>query len=247
VIALPYPVAVLRLVLAVVLGALVGFERERGERSAGLRTLALVSLGSALFMIISAYGFGEFNGRTDVSADPSRIAAQVVTGIGFLGAGAILLRKEIVRGLTTAAAIWLVAGIGLACGIGMIAQAATATVLGLLVLAGLHPLEKTMFSRRASHLVRLQLDRDAEAGKVLELAYEVCTGAHVALETLESRPGRGGEMLELRCRVPEKGQLVHVVRLLRELDGVEAVRADLRGAKEQRSGDGNGNSSGAVK
>src|SRR5713226_8179259 len=96
--------ALLRLGLALVLGALVGFERERDEKAAGLRTHALVALGSSLFMIVSAFGFADILGTRDVVLDPSRIAAQVVSGIGFLGAGTILQRKEIIKGLTTAAA-----------------------------------------------------------------------------------------------------------------------------------------------
>src|SRR5690242_20128477 len=121
--------ALLRLGLALLFGALVGLERERGERAAGLRTLALVALGSCLVMIVSTFGFADILGTRDVVLDPSRIAAQVVSGIGFLGAGTILLRKEIVKGLTTAAAIWVVAAIGLACGAGLLLEASFATLL----------------------------------------------------------------------------------------------------------------------
>ncbi|HEV8190051.1 MAG TPA: MgtC/SapB family protein, partial [Ktedonobacterales bacterium] len=145
--------ALLRLGLAIVFGALIGLERERGERAAGMRTLALVSLGSALFMVISAYGFSEFSGNNAFGLDPSRIAAQVVTGIGFLGAGTILLRRTTVRGLTTAAAIWAVAAIGLACGIGQIVIAVIATVLTLIVLAALRPIEGLLFPRQRPHLM----------------------------------------------------------------------------------------------
>src|SRR5690348_17108231 len=92
--------ALLRLSFALLLGALIGLERERGERTAGLRTHALVALGACLAMIVSAFGFADLMEMRNVSLDPSRIAAQVISGIGFLGAGTILLRKEMVKGLT---------------------------------------------------------------------------------------------------------------------------------------------------
>src|ERR1700744_5434652 len=104
-----------RLVMAAGLGSVIGLERERLQWAAGLRTHMLVSVGSALIMIVSAYGFSATLGPHVVRA-PSRVAAQVVSGIGFLGAGSIILRNEAVKGLTTAASVWAVAGIGLATG-----------------------------------------------------------------------------------------------------------------------------------
>ena len=126
----------LRLALAAALGAAIGLERELREREAGLRTHLLVSLGSALFTIVSAYGFHAFlaSGANVVRADPTRIAAQIVTGIGFLGAGAIIRQGLSVRGLTTAATLWVVAAIGLAAGAGYYSGAVIATVLVLLSL-----------------------------------------------------------------------------------------------------------------
>src|SRR4051812_49448416 len=131
--------ALLRLVIAAALGGAVGFERELRDREAGIRTHLLVSLGSALFTIISAYGFHEFltAGGVIVRADPSRIAAQIVTGIGFLGAGAIIRDGMSVRGLTTAATLWVVAAVGMACGAGYYWPAVAVTVL---TLAALWPL-----------------------------------------------------------------------------------------------------------
>ncbi|NLO28234.1 MAG: MgtC/SapB family protein, partial [Actinobacteria bacterium] len=106
---LPIQEIVIRLVVAAFLGSLVGFERERLHWAAGLRTHMLVCLGSALAIIVSAYGFRDVLGTPAVALDPSRIAAQVISGIGFLGAGTIIfLRREIVRGLTTAAGLWAV-------------------------------------------------------------------------------------------------------------------------------------------
>jgi putative Mg2+ transporter-C (MgtC) family protein len=131
--------SLLRLALAAVLGGLIGVERELREREAGLRTHLLVALGSALFTIVSAYGFHAFlaSGASVVRADPTRIAAQIVTGIGFLGAGAIIRQGLSVRGLTTAATLWVVAAVGLAAGAGYYSAAVITTAL---VLIALYPL-----------------------------------------------------------------------------------------------------------
>ena len=134
---------VLRIFIATVLGAIIGIDREYRTKSAGFRTNVLVALGSALFMIISVHGFDyeffaneslahEDNMREHLNAlrlDPARIAAQVVTGIGFIGAGTIILQKNVVRGLTTAAGLWVTAAIGMACGVGMYVVAAVSTTL----------------------------------------------------------------------------------------------------------------------
>jgi putative Mg2+ transporter-C (MgtC) family protein len=131
--------SLLRLALAAVLGGLIGVERELREREAGLRTHLLVALGSALFTIVGAYGFHDFleSGESVVRADPTRIAAQIVTGIGFLGAGAIIRQGFSVRGLTTAATLWVVAAVGLAAGAGYYSAAVITTAL---VLIALYPL-----------------------------------------------------------------------------------------------------------
>jgi len=125
---------VLRLLLATALGAIIGYQRERAGKPAGLRTHILICLGAAVFTVASIYGFG-------AASDPARIAAGVVAGIGFIGAGAILRSGEgIVAGLTTAATIWAVAGIGLAAGAGLYLVSAVATILMLIVLFLPHPI-----------------------------------------------------------------------------------------------------------
>jgi putative Mg2+ transporter-C (MgtC) family protein len=126
----------LRLALAALLGGVLGLERELREREAGLRTHLLVAVGSALFTIVSAYGFSTFleSGASVVRADPTRIAAQIVTGIGFLGAGAIIRQGLSIRGLTTAATLWVVAAIGMAAGAGYYSAAAITTAVALIAL-----------------------------------------------------------------------------------------------------------------
>ena len=132
----------LRLFVALLLGGIVGIEREFRSKDAGFRTHFLVALGSALFCVVSQYGFG-----IDLK-DSSRVAAQVVSGIGFLGAGTIIFQKNMVRGLTTAAGLWVTAAIGLACGTGMYAAAAIATVMILLGLEVLNALIPQVGTRR---------------------------------------------------------------------------------------------------
>jgi putative Mg2+ transporter-C (MgtC) family protein len=140
---------VLRLFVAALLGGAIGVERELRDREAGIRTHLLVSLGSALFTIISAYGFHAFleSGANVVRADPTRIAAQIVTGIGFLGAGAIIREGLSVRGLTTAATLWVVAAIGMACGAGWYWAALVTTLLTILALGPLRILAYNTIER----------------------------------------------------------------------------------------------------
>ncbi|CAB3764408.1 methyltransferase [Burkholderia sp. MSh2] len=161
-----------RLLLAALLGSIVGIERERLSWAAGLRTHMLVAVGAALVMVVSAFGFADIQNARNVSLDPSRVAAQVVSGIGFLGAGSIMLRGEIIRGLTTAASLWVVAAVGLAVGGGMYVAAIAATAIVLAILAGLKPIEKRFFATRQRWGVRIL----------------ACRGA-VKLTSLQAMPG----------------------------------------------------------
>ena len=148
-----------RLVLAALLGSVIGFERERLNWAAGLRTHMLVCVGSSLIMLVSAFGFADVLGEKNVVLDPSRVAAQVVSGIGFLGAGSILLRGEIVRGPTTAASLWSAAGIGLAVGGGMYTAAIGATIIILIILVGVKPLERRFISVKQQRNITLLVER----------------------------------------------------------------------------------------
>ncbi|HDZ76594.1 MAG TPA: MgtC/SapB family protein [Candidatus Omnitrophica bacterium] len=140
-----YDDMILKLLLAVIFGGLIGLEREIQKREAGLRTHILVCLGSTLIMLTSIYIFDIYK---DVgNLDPSRIAAGVMTGIGFIGAGAIIKNKDSVKGLTTAASIWIVASIGLAIGCGFIYAALITTVFVLIVLLVLRHIEKFIIKK----------------------------------------------------------------------------------------------------
>ena len=127
---------ILSIVVAALLGGAIGLEREYRSKEAGFRTHFLVGLGSGLFMVLSLYGFDDFIGIPGVQRDPSRIAAQVVSGIGFIGAGCIIFQKNAVKGLTTAAGLWVTSAIGMAAGAGMYLLSVVATALVLLCLEG---------------------------------------------------------------------------------------------------------------
>ena len=139
---------VIRLFLAAIFGGIIGLERERKNWAAGLRTHMMVCLGASLAMLVSTYGFNDVVGKEGYGLDPSRVAAQVISGIGFLGAGTILfLRQGTIRGLTTASGLWTVAAIGLATGGGLYFAALITTLLAIVILWVLQPVEKRFSNR----------------------------------------------------------------------------------------------------
>lgn len=147
--------AIFKLILSLILGSVVGFERKRKGQMAGLRTFALISMGATLAMLISIYVPQEYMGLKN--GDPGRIAAQVITGIGFLGAGAIIQMKGSVRGLTTAAGIWMVSTIGLAVGVGLYMLSIVATLLILFILVQLERFEHKIDIGSESRIIRLKI------------------------------------------------------------------------------------------
>ena len=218
---------VLRLVVAAVLGGLVGLERERLEWAAGMRTHALVSLGSALFMVVSIFGFSDILAEQHVILDPSRVAAQVASGIGFIGAGTIILRREVVKGLTTAASIWAVAAVGLAVGGGMFLAAGAATLLALALLVLAKPLKARLFpNRKEARRVRLVVGRGTP---LAELRDEI-EASEVPLERIVVRPGSDVEEDDAEL-VLGKGsreqELLALMDGLRRVSGVREVNSVL--------------------
>lgn len=156
----------LRIVLAAALGALIGYERQFKHKSAGLRTNILVCVGSCLIMIISNLIYEEVEGKTN--ADPARLAAQVVSGIGFLGAGAIIKEGVTVIGLTTAACIWVVSGVGLAVGAGYYMVAVFSAVLVYLILQALSHMDRWRWARpRDNVILKIKLMNESEAIKAV--------------------------------------------------------------------------------
>jgi putative Mg2+ transporter-C (MgtC) family protein len=220
---LSWPHVLLRLTVAALLGGAVGAERELRERQAGLRTHLVVCVGSALFTLVSAYGFRDFIEAGNVYAriDPTRIAAQIVTGIGFLGAGAIIRQGLSVRGLTTAATLWLVAGIGMAAGAGYYDGAIIATLGALLTLGPLR-----VFAYRVIRRFRPEVDR---------LLVEIPAGGSPAplIETIERHGGRvvsldvaqEGDRRSVAVEVEmHKSSAPTIVANVADIDGVLEVR-----------------------
>jgi len=212
---------IIRLLVAALLGSLIGLERERRHWTAGLRTHMLVCVGAALFMIVSAYGFADALKNPNVVLDPSRVAAQVVSGIGFLGAGTILLRREVIRGLTTAASLWTVAAIGLASGGGLYFAAVSATVLILVILMGLKPLERRFVVRREQLRSLLVLvDSRITSPVDVEAALVKCG---VWVQHIDAEPGGGPTQQKLRV-VIQADDIPAANEYLADLPGVQDVR-----------------------
>jgi putative Mg2+ transporter-C (MgtC) family protein len=211
----------LRLGTAALLGSLIGLDRQRLDKSAGLRTHMLVSVGSALVMIVSAYGFDEVLRPERVVLDPSRVAAQVVSGIGFLGAGAILRKNQSVHGLTTAASIWAVAAIGLAAGGGLYLAAASATVLMLVILAALKPLEDRLIGRDRRRTLTLVAGKDLTMAEIEARVRAV--GFDLKELRVRTRKRLGDRQIEITLSGAADPKLAAVVDALKGLDGVHAV------------------------
>lgn len=212
---------IIRLGVATLLGMLVGIERARREQSAGMRTYAVVSMASALIMIVSIYGLPMVEGRPQ---DPGRIAAQVVSGIGFLGAGVIFMRRNVVHGLTTAASLWAVSGIGLAAGGGLLITAAIATFFLLLISGGLLPVKQRLFHQEAEeHRVRLHL---SDTSSVIRDIREMASGSPgftIASLDLESTVDKKRTVLEIRIRVDDPDDAIEIVHKLEHLPGVDRI------------------------
>lgn len=219
---------ILRLVLGAILSGLIGIERERLERAAGLRTHALVGVGSTLIMIVSAFGFADVLGTKAVVLDPSRIAAQVVSGIGFLGAGTIIFQREVVRGLTTAASIWAVAGIGLAVGGGLYLAAISGTVIILIILAAIRPLEHRFFPHNKA--ARLTIEVEQRAGSIFAIEQAI-TGAGCGLESIRVQPGEDSltDLVDVVLKREREGNMLAAVDRLRGVSGIRNIEISRNG------------------
>ena len=181
----------------------------------------MVALASALIMIVSAYGFADVLDRgQQISLDPSRIEAQVVSGIGFLSAGVIIFRKNTVHGLTTAASVWAVAGIGLACGGGLLMTAAIATVFMLIVQAGFRPIERKMFHLHVPQVVTMRVSRGDGSLTLVEAAVERC-----GLQLRGLRPALGGseDRIEREFGMLPSARASNLIDTLRRVDGVRMI------------------------
>lgn len=225
---------IIRMVLAVVLGGLIGLEREWNNHAAGFRTHILVCLGSATIMLLSEYGFSDFVNEANVRIDPSRLAAQVVSGIGFLGAGAILRNGSVIKGLTTAASVWLVAAIGLSVGAGFITGALVCTFLVLISLYVLNKLEKHILRHRRTHEVEIMINEhpgflSSVTSRFGEQGIQVINLKMMPESTPSQLVGNTGSTLvmhlvfSLRC--PKQEKLLAAYEQISALDIVVSIEA----------------------
>ena len=216
------------LALALVLCTLIGLERELAAKSAGLRTHTLVGVGSAGFMLISKYGFDDLLGLEHVALDPSRVAAQIVSGIGFIGGGLIFVRRDAVRGLTTAATIWAAAAVGTACGAGLPLLAVAGTAVHYLVTRGYRPLARVV--TRSSSVPRDVHLSYTDGRGVLRDVLSICTergfavaGMHVDREDPSDGAEGGQRIASVTLSLAGRGSLTPLSGELSELPGVLAV------------------------
>ncbi|CAM3966637.1 MgtC/SapB family protein [Cohnella lubricantis] len=215
-----------RLLISVILGGLIGFERERKNHAAGLRTHTLVCMGSCLIMILSIYGFTDFIGQPNVNRDPARLAAQAITGIGFLGAGTILFTGKSITGLTTAASLWVVMAIGLAVGAGFYFPAAICSVLALLVLWGLHIVERRFVNQTKEHLITLSVDANQITTEQLQELLREKGAKLLRIQYEESYVGPNDSVrtrIRLRVNMAKIETALELVERLRKTAGVFAV------------------------
>jgi putative Mg2+ transporter-C (MgtC) family protein len=216
----------LRLVVAGVLGGAIGVERELREREAGLRTHLLVCVGAALFTLVSAYAFRDFRYglESGITYDPTRVAAQIVTGIGFLGAGAIIRQGLTVRGLTTAAGLWVVAAIGMAAGAGYYVAALITTAVVLVGLGPLRWVEHWLIGRvrRDGGLLEIEL----RPGEPLTPVLRALEGEQARVTRLELDDDDERRQLRLGVEVADEARRRAVVERVAALEGVRRVSAE---------------------
>ncbi|OPA74346.1 magnesium transporter MgtC [Paenibacillus selenitireducens] len=218
----------IRLLLAMLLGGLVGFEREHNNHAAGLRTHILVCVGSTLIMLLSIYGFAQF---VTLNRDPARLAASVITGIGFLGAGTILFTGKSITGLTTAASLWVVAAIGLAIGAGFYYAAVAATLLVLLNLWVLNKIEQKFLNGKKARILTIRavgkhnlIDEVAAKLTTKSIMTKRMTLTETRLPTEENIDVQ--MELQLHVVAPKQIDPINLIVELKSIDGVFAVSVE---------------------
>lgn len=217
----------IRLIVASILGGVIGFEREVHGRPAGFRTHLLVSLGSCLFVITSIFfyqKFGNLSAQGPLGVDPGRVAAQVVTGIGFLGAGAIIREKASIRGLTTAACLWVAAAVGVAVGVGMYATSLLVTLLAVLNLLFLKKVENRL--RKDTYFRIIVWSKDT-AGRFpeVERLLDEC-GIDIVSHVIEKDLDQRSVLLEIDVKSRSRDECNQLAERLSQLEGVTRIRLE---------------------
>lgn len=224
-----------RLLCAVTMGGIIGWEREYSNHSAGLRTHILVCVGSALIMLLSMYGFSQYADQANVRMDPARLAAQVISGIGFLGAGTILRNGMAISGLTTAASLWVVAAIGLSVGAGFYLPSAVVTLIVFACLFILNGVEKRVFRTRKNRQLSVTAAWDPGVLERLNRTLDEC-GATVRRVSLTDRSDRENLQIVYMLSGKKSGWLEGALQSLSECEGVQSV--NLHGYDEGAAGKG---------
>lgn len=210
---------IFRVFIAAVLGGVIGFEREYRAKEAGIRTHFLVAMGSALFMILSQFGFDETLGWRAISLDPSRIASQVVTGIGFIGAGTIIFQKHVIKGLTTAAGLWVTSAIGLTCGSGMYLLATTATLLVLICLETIYFVLLRLGSRNISITI------SATDKEKIKMVLNKLRTDNIDIDSYEMKQQQTSSAIiyiaSMELRVKRKCYQSHIIEFMDKFKGVD--------------------------
>ncbi len=214
----------LRIIFSIILGSIIGLERELTNKSAGLRTQIMVCLGSCLFTILSIYGFS-----TAVTlyplGDPSRVAAQIITGIGFIGAGTVLRQGLTVTGLTTASTLWIVAAIGMACGCGKLNIAVVSTILAVAILVLIRMFEMKIMPKNLKHMRKIKIsfickydEYNEVYKKLVDLFPEIIDYNHKTVD-------EDGDMLKINAKVfsTEKSPVIHIYRKLEDMKNLQSV------------------------
>ncbi len=216
-----------RLFVAALLGAVIGWEREQRNKQAGLKTHLLVSVGSALIMLLSIYGFSDFNDHPNARFDPARLAAQVVSGIGFIGAGAILRQSNmIISGLTTAATLWVVAAIGLSVGAGYYIPAVVTVFLVLVMMYLVRKIETRMI-RGDQHrgLTLILKDQPGMLGQIASKLGE--EGVNIRKINISDEDYDDGYIeIDLQLSFSQRVDVVGVIEKLKGIDGVRRIQYD---------------------
>ena len=217
----------LRIFVAGICGAFIGYERKSRLKEAGIRTHFIVALASALMMVISKYGFFDLFSMVqpgqDVRLDPSRVASTIITGVGFLGAGAIFIRKNTINGLTTAAGIWATAGVGMAVGTGFYFIGIVSSLIMVFVQIVLH--KNNWFTRRipASETVKVVIDNSGGAG--LMEVNEILARKHIELLNIKTETIDGGKQLsvEMHIKVPSGANPIEIANIFAKSEKIKSI------------------------
>ena len=214
----------IRILVSIVLGSMIGFEREITNKSAGLRTQIMVCLGSCIFTILSIYGFS-----TAVTlyplGDPARVAAQIITGIGFIGAGTVLRQGLTVTGLTTASTLWIVAAIGMACGCGKISIAVISTILAVAILVLIRIFEVRIMPKNLKHLRKVKISFICKYSEYEEVYKKFNEIFPEVLDYNHKTVDEEGDSLKINAKVfcNEKSPVMHIYKQLEDMKNLKSV------------------------